>query len=47
MSLRKRIAKLFYKKEDKIKKEASHLKIVHPVKSKGDDEFGYYNNWLL
>jgi len=50
MSLRKKlskIAELYYKKEDKINKETSPLRIIHHSKSKGDDEFGYYNNWLL
>ncbi len=49
MSLREKLSKIteLYKKEDKISKETSLLKIIHPSKSKGDDEFGYYNNWLL
>ena len=42
-----KIAELYYKKEDKRSKDTSSLRIVHPYKSKGDDEFGYYNNWVL
>jgi len=50
MSLIKKLSKLtesYYKKEDKISKETNSLRIIYPSKSKGDDEFGYYNNWLL
>ncbi len=41
-----KIVELYYKKESK-ENLSSHLRIVHPSKSKGDDEFGYYNNWVL